>query len=567
MVKLGTGSFFYARIVLMGALMEKIFQDKRIAIGLLVGISIVIYLNSLNGALVSDDIGAITKNLLINQPWQYLATRNFNGFTLSVNYLIGGTNPFIYHLTNLFLHLGVVVLVYYFLLKITSQEISFIASVLFAVHPIHTEAVSWISGRSYLLGAIFLLGSLLFYTAADKKEKQNYYYYSASLICFFLAQLAELKSVAFLLIIGLYELCFGRLRQRWLRLVPFLALALFFLALLFGPFQTRVIMENPEYAGGVTLTNPLHQIPIALSTYLELFAFPMNLTLYHEDLSFSLANYLVRLAIIVILLGSLIYFYRKEKLLFFGFGFFILSLAPTMLPVRIAWVVAERYLYFGSIGLCLVAAWVLVKGLKKYPQTLLVVLAILVGLLSVRTIIRNQDWRTRETLWVATAQVSPTSAKAWNNMGDIYSGKKDFQSAIMAFQRAIELKPDYIDAHHNIGVTYLQMREFDQAIEWFEKAIAIHPIPQSYHDMGVAHFYLGNFDKAEKLFKKVLELDPNSPMGYNSLGLLYLKAGKIDEARQTWQTGLQLNPLNEGIKKNLILLEQSLQASPSASPQ
>ena len=547
--------------------MEKIFQDKKVALAILVSLSLVVYLNSLNGAFVSDDIAAILRNPEIANPWKYLFSGNLPSFTLSINYLIGQFNPFIYHLTNLFFHIGVVVLVYFFLWQITSQEISFLAAVIFAVHPIHTEAISWISGRPYALGAVFLLASLWFYIASQKKEKLNYYHYFASLACFFAAQFAEIKSVAFLLIIGLYEFTFGKLSQNWRKIVPYFVIALLFLAYLFQPFQTRVATENPEYAGGVTLFKPWEQIPIALSSYLELFVWPMNLTLYHEDLSFSTANYLVRLVITVILLCSLIYFYRKEKLLFFGFSFFILSLIPTMLPIHIAWIVAERYVYLGSMGLCLVAAWILVKSLKKYPQALLIVVGILVALLSARTIIRNQDWRTRETLWVATAKVSPTSPKAWNNMGDIYAGKEEFQLAIMAFQRAIELRPNYVDAHHNTGVTYLQMKEFDKAIEWFEKAIAIYALPQSYHDMGVAYFYKGELDKAEENFKKVLEFDPNSSMAYNSLGLLYFKQGKVEEARQAWQTALQLAPYHEGIKKNLILLEQSLQASPSASPQ
>lgn len=547
--------------------MEKIFKDRRIALAILIGLSLLVYLNSLNGAFVSDDIATIPRNPLIAHPGKYLFSGNLPSFTLSINYLIGKIHPFIYHLTNLLFHIGVVILAYFFLLQITSQEISFLASTIFAVHPIHTEAVSWISGRPYSLGAIFLLASLLLYITAHKEERLNYYLYFASLACFFVAQFAEIKSVAFLLILGLYELTFGKLSQNWKKLIPYFVLTLLFLVLLFHPFQTRVATENPEYAGGVTLFKPWEQIPIALSSYLELFVWPMNLTLYHEDLSFSTANYLVRLVITVILLCSLIYFYRKEKLLFFGFSFFILSLIPTMLPIHIAWVVAERYVYFGSIGLCLVMAWVLVRGLKKYPQGLLAVTGILILLLSIRTITRNRDWRTRENLWVATAEVSPGSPKAWNNMGDIYAGKGDYQNAIKAFQRAIELRPNYVDAHHNVGVTYLQMKDFDNAIVWFEKALAIHPIAQTYNDLGVAYYYKGDLEKAEESFRKAIELDPNSGAPYHSLGILYYTQGMVEEARQAWRKALELDPSIQGAKEGLMMIEQGVPASPSASPQ
>jgi tetratricopeptide (TPR) repeat protein len=567
---LAMACYFNTKVIKLEAMEEfwkKIFKERRFALAILIGLSLVVYLNSLNGAFVSDDIRSILKNPWIGDLGRNLSGGNLSQLTYSLNFHLTRFHPFIYHLTNLLIHFGVVILAYFFLLQITNQEIALIASAFYAVHPLNTEAVSWISGRPYCFGALFLFGSLLLYIFAFKKNNHFYYYYFGSLTLFIIALFTNNKLIASLLIFGLYELVFGKIIKRWRWLIPYFILTLLFVVYLIQPFQTRVAVENPEYAGGIIWFNPIHQIPIAVTSYLQLFVWPMDLTLYHEDMSFSLVNYLIRVGIFVILLGSLIYFYRKEKLLFFGFSFFLFSLVPTMLPIKIAWVVAERYVYFGLIGLCLVVAWALVKGLKKYPQILLVVTMILVFLLSARTIIRNQDWRTRETLWVATAKVSPTSSKAWNNMGDIYAGKKDFQNAIRAFQRAIELRPNYVDAHHNIGVTYSQMEDYENAILWFQKAIAINPIPQSYNDMGVAYFYLGDLAKAEESLKKAIELGPNIFQSYNSLGLLYMEMGRYEEARQALEVAIQLNPYNEGLRRNLLLLEQRRQASPSASPQ
>lgn len=547
--------------------MEKIFQDKRIVLGILIALGLLVYLNSLNGAFVSDDIPAILQNPLIGKLLKSLQVGGFPGFILSLDFVIGKTNPFVYHLTNLLLHLVVVILTYFLLLKITTSEISFLASAIFAVHPIHAEAVSWISGRPYLLGTILLLASLWFYISSQKDKKLNFYYYFASLICFFLAQYAEIKSIAFLFLLGLYELSFGKISSRWKRLIPFFILTLIFFGLRFQPFQARVTTENPEYAGGLTLFNPFQQIPVAISSYLELFIWPLNLSFYHEDLSFSLINFLVRAGITLALFLSLIYFYRKEKLLFFGFLFFILSLIPTLLPIHIAWIVAERYVYLGSIGLCLVLAWILVRTFGKYPRLLMAIFWILILLFSVRTTVRNRDWKSHESLWIATVKTSPTSPKAWNNMGDVYAQRKDFPASIEAFQRAIELRPNYVDPHHNIGVSYLQMGEYDKAIAWFEKAIAIHPIPQSYNDMGIAYYQKNDWKKAEECFKKALELDPKSAVAYNSLGIVYHKKGMIEEARQAWLKALELEPFAEGPKRNLMLLEKIPQSSPSPSPQ
>ena len=529
------------------------------------GLGILVYLNSLNGAFVIDDVTSIPKNPLVDQPLKNLIAGRLVHFTFSINYLLGGLHPFIYHLTNIFIHLGVVILVYFFLLEIVSQKISLLAAAIFAVHPIHTEPVSWISGRTYLLGTLFLLASLLLYIIAYKRKKYFHYYYISSLICFLMAQLLEIKSVAFLLIIGLYELIFGKIKKRWRWLIPYFALTLLFLASLVKPFLFRVSTQNPQYTGEISLFNPLRQIPAAIGSYIELFVWPMDLTFYHEDFT---VHFFLRLGITIALLCSLIYFYiKKHKILFFGFSLFILSLVPTLMPIKIAFVVAERYVYFGSIGLCLVAAWALVEGLKKYPQVLFVVFGILILLLSARTITRNRDWRTFESLWFATAKTSPTSSMAWNNVGYVYTERGNLEMAIEAFQRAISLNPRHAGAHHNLGIAYFKLKNYDQAIFWFEKSIALNPVPQVYQDLGVVYVEKGEFGKAEEQFRKILKFDPNCVMAYNSLGVIFYKQGRIEEARLMWQKALELDPNSVGVKKNLILLEQNLQASPSASPQ
>jgi tetratricopeptide (TPR) repeat protein len=347
-------------------------------------------------------------------------------------------------------------------------------------------------------------------------------------------------------------------------MIPYISLSLLLLFSQVKPFFTRVASQNPIHSGGVVYFNPLRQIPAAIGSYLELFVWPMDLTFYHEDFSI---RFLLRLVVTVALLLSLIYFYRKQKLIFFGFAFFILSLIPTLLPIKIAFVVAERYVYFGMVGLCLVAAWALVKGLKKYPQILWVGLALWLALLSARTISRNRDWRTWESLWTATVKVSPTSSMAWNNVGFVYSQKGDYQRAIRAFQQAIKLNPTHTGAHNNLGVAFFKIGEVDQSIYWLEKSIALRPAAEVYLDLGIAYAAKGESAKAEESFRQALELDPQNTEAFNSLGVLFYHQKKIDEARQLWQQALKLDPFNEEAKKNLIILEQGLQATPSASPQ
>lgn len=546
--------------------MDKLVQNKRLVVFVLTILTFLVYFNSLNGAFVVDDIATLTNNPLLSRPGEYLLKGGLPGFTLSINYLIGKDNPFIYHLTNVFFHLGAVVLTYFFLLQITSRKISFLASAIFAVHPIHVEVVSWISGRPYALSAAFLLASFLFYILSGKKTKKaskvpkhvnaekekRIYYFLASLICFCIAFFSNSKLIVFFPILVLYELSFSKITKNWKKLIPYFILTLLFLVRLFQPFQARTEAANFVYTGGFKFYNPFRQIPTALSLYMELFAWPQRLTFYHEDFSHF---FWFRVGITLLLFVGLIYFYKKQRLLFFGFSLFVLSLIPTLLPIKIAFVVAERYVYFGSVGLCLVLAWVLVKGLKKHPQTLLIVSGLLLVLFSLRTIVRNRDWQNQKSLWLATTKVSATSSSPWNSLGDVYCREGNYQLGIRAFLRAIQLNPTYVNAYHNLGLAYLKMGDFDQAIVWFKRATAIYPFPQSFNDMGVAYLQKGDFEKAEEQFRKMIELDPNNPIGYNSLGVLFFKQNKPEEARQAWQKALELNPSAKGVRENLQLLK------------
>ena len=549
--------------------MDKLVQNKRLVVFVLTILTFLVYLNSLNGAFVVDDIAALTDNPLLSRPGEYFLKGGLTSFTLSINYLIGKDNPFIYHLTSVFFHLGMVILTYLFLLQITSKKISFLASAIFAVHPIHVEVVSWISGRPYALSAAFLLASFLFYILSGKKidkidkaskhvnteKKKRRYYLLASLICFCIAFFSNGKLIVFFPILVLYELSLNKITKNWKKLIPYLILTLLFLVRLFQPFQARVETENPVYAAGSKFYNPFRQIPTALSLYMELFVWPQRLTFYHEDFSHF---FWFRVGITLLLFVGLIYFYKKQRLLFFGFSLYIISLVPTLLPIKIAFVVAERYVYFGSVGLCLVLAWVLVKGLKKHPQTLLIVSGLLLVLFSLRTIVRNRDWQNQKSLWLATTKVSATSSSPWNSLGDVYSREGNYQLAIRAFQRAIQLNPTHVGAYHNLGLAYLRIGDFDQAIVWFKKATVIYPLPESFNDMGVAYFQKGDFEKAEEQFRKMIELDPSNPVGYNFLGILFFKQNKREEARQVWQKALELNPSAKGARENLQLLEQKL---------
>ena len=137
-------------------------------------------------------------------------------------------------------------------------------------------------------------------------------------------------------------------------------------------------------------------------------------------------------------------------------------------------------------------------------------LVVIVASLSVRTIIRNKDWKSEDTLWIATAQVAPSGQQIHNNLGDVYARQGDMQKAVEEFKKAIEINPNYADAYHNLGNTYQQMGQLDLAIENYQKALSINPhLWQSYQNLAAIYFNQGQYDLALENIKKALEINPN----------------------------------------------------------
>jgi len=272
--------------------------------------------------------------------------------------------------------------------------------------------------------------------------------------------------------------------------------------------------------------NPLIQIPIAIAEYLKLIFWPQALTLYHSELSFTSGEYLIRLVIFLVLGGAVIYAYKKSPYVFFWLSFFIVTLAPTLTPLRIAWVVAERYVYLGTLGVLAVVGLVL-KKLSDLEQIRIIgysVFALIVVLLSVRTVLRNRDWKNQDTLWLAAAKTSPSSPQNHNNLGDLYGRRGDLERSIEEFKKAIELKPGYADAYHNLGNTYQQRGGVEEAIENYQKAIEFNPnLWQSYQNLGAIYFTREEYQLAEKCFQEAIKINPTNLNLQDNLRLIQLK--------------------------------------------
>jgi len=470
------------------------------------------YGNSLSNSFVSDDVGAIFYNPNLGNITH--AFKNPLGFfTYSfyfIVYSLFGKSPTFFRLANILFHLGNVTLIYFIVKKLADRKIAIFTALIFAVHPILAESVTWISGGPYTRYSFFFLLAFLLYIYKNRHR----YFYAFSILAFLLSLQNCEKAMPLFAIFILYEMFFGEFRKNWKRLIPYFLLAVLYLlniTIFTGSFSARMNDLNLGSRQEPGLDNPLVQIPTAITEYLKLIFWPQGLTLYHSELSLSSNQFTMRVVAFLVFCGIGVWGFVRSKKVFFWISWFVIALSVTLTPFRISWIVAERYVYLGSLGIIVIFAmavnWILEKyKLQGFYWSLLILIVLP---LSIRTIIRNANWQSHDTLWLATAKYSPSSPQNHNNLGDYYGRMGDQQTAILEFKRAIELKPNYADAYHNLANTYQQLEKYDEAIANYKKAMEFNPnLWQSYQNLGVIYYHQKNLPEALKYFEESLKINP-----------------------------------------------------------
>lgn len=488
--------------------------NRRQIFFILVSVCFLLYANSLNNAFVSDDLPGILSNPDISKGYKFLLEPNslLNSFT----YLIGKYNVILYHLINIALHSLNTILVFIFLRLFFGVNAAFLGSCLFAAHPIHTEAVAWPSGKPYIILSLFILSAyLLYYRASYKDTKLKIPFYLLSFLVFLYYIIGHVSFyVVFPFFLILSDITFKRWRRNWKLWIPFLVVVVIRVFFERSHITMRVYDVTQYISGG----NPVWISPFIMMSY-SLFSnfmltlFPAALTIYHEPAIISPFYVNWGIICLLVLAIALLFLFKRAKEIFFGAALFILFLAPTYSPVPVAWLIAERYLYFPSIALSIFLAYFYEQYVLKLPearrQTVIFAIVLIIASYAVRTVVRNEDWKTPERFWRQTLETSYKSPRAHNNMGDIYCQEGNAEGALKEFSMAIKLKPDYADAYHNLATAYQRVGNLDQAFKFYEKAAALDPnLFESQYNLAIFYLNSGQLDKAEERLKRAEKLRP-----------------------------------------------------------
>lgn len=519
-------------------------RNKLFLLGL-IGLVVGLYFNGMWGDFVSDDYASISQNPVVLDTKSMLGNMSLtSGSNFILAKIFGIESPVPYHLFSLFLYIVLCILVFIFIYLLFDVKVARPTSLLFAVLPIHVETVSWVSGKPYLFVTLGVLLSLILLILYLKKGDKKYLcWFLIITVLSFMGDRVRPLATVFLSLLLLFS--YNNKLSKKLPLVKIVVLGLMFLSVvgvIFWPLiMSRISAVNGGYNGsGEIFYNPFFQYPTAVAKYLQMLLVPVNLTLYHTLYVFPVW---LNWSILLIYIFGLIYFWFKNRNLFFALAFIFVATIPSMAPIKVSWLMAERYMLLGSVGFCLFLVLTFLPLVVRYGKAMMAVFWVLMGGYGVRVILRNIDWQTNHKLWVSTCQVSPNSHNAWNNIGDDYDKSGDYENAIKGFTQSTVMKNNYADAYHNRANIFFKMGRLDLARDSYNTALSIAPyMYQTYMSLSQIDLNEGKREMAVGHGQKLTELQPNNPQSHYVFGIILAKVGWIDRAKEELRLSLQLNP-------------------------
>ena len=551
---------------------------KLYSIFLIAALSFTPYLNSLSNDFVWDDTDLVRNNPDIKSfkklpelflspfgnPVQFkenpLFYRPLIFFSYMVDYKLWNTNPAGYHLSNIILHTLSSVLIFLILLKIFSDfNFSLLSSLIFAVHPVHTESVTWISGRTDVLCTLLLLLSFNAYLNCLKSAGKTHSFNSLlSVFYFTLSIFSKETAIVLPLIILFYEIFFLSenipvisaikifIRKNFLFMLP---------VILYLTLRT-VALKNNFYPllTKASLPERILTILTVISDYIKLLFFPVTLnSLYVVKTVSNPADFKTMLSILTLTAIFVLLIKSKNisKKFFFGTSWFFISLLPVSNIIPFSSIIkTEHFLYLPSIGFSIVAGIVLsgtnnffsdkIGRIKIIPVSLIVLIIIF---FSVQAAKRNYVWKDEITLFEDQVLKSPLSYIAHNNLGLAYKASGKPELARNEFLFAQKINPKTQSSYVNLGNLFFDSGNMIPAIENYKKAIGINPTESSVHNnLGVAYAKTGNSKGAIKEFETASELNPEYASPHVNLGNAYLNLKAYDKAVIELNKAIKINP-------------------------
>lgn len=555
---------------------------RRRHLGVLFGLSFLLYLNTLSHSYTQDDAIVITDNMYTTAGFSgipgILTKDTFYGFfkeegkaqlvaggryrplslvLFALEVELFGQRPWVGHLMNALFYGLTVVVLYLLLFRLfrlrygekVAYTVALVAGLLFATHPVHTEVVANIKGLDEILALLGSLGALYLSLRAYRRKRASLHWVAGGV--FFLALLSKENAITFLAVAPLTFYIFTRadLRRILVQSLPFVLAALAFLFIRFSILGWSLgeppmeLMNNPhlKIVNGqwvpFTFSERLATVTYTLGKYLQLLVFPHPLThdYYPRQIDLMSWSDLRVILSLLLYLGMGVYALlglRRRKPLSYGILFYLITLSiVSNLFFPVGTHMSERLIFMPSVGFSIVIGVLVWRLLETRPQLLrpvLIGLGVIGLLFSIKTITRNQVWQDNYTLFLTDVQTSPNSAKLRNAAG----GELLTQSL-------------------NVSDPDQQRTMRTEAVGHLQEAVRLHPTyKNAYLLLGNAYNYLQQYEPSIAAYQQALQLDGGYELAQQNLAVTYRDAGKyygeqqgdLQQALRYLQQAYQMQP-------------------------
>ena len=558
---------------------------------LLTGIA---YIASVRFEFVYDDRVQIMENRLLHSwryipayftdhVWAYSNPGSLGNFYRPLallwklaNYEAFGLNPAGWHATTVAIHLLVTFMVYLLARRLTGNVTAAgISSIIFGLHPVHIEAVAWVSGVTDSLLTLLLIGSFLCFLQSrevwiDRKDRRKRWL-AASLLLYGLATLTKVTALVMPGFIFAYCWLFfetglgtdrdkdphrSSMPDRLLYVVrglwPYLAVTAAYLVV-----RITALRGFSHSATPLPMSTVICTWPSLLLLYIKLLVYPFGLSAFYDTPYVSspgLWNCILP-ALLVLAAGTGLWLAtRRSKLGQFLLVWLALPIIPVLklsaLPE--GQIAHDRFLYLPSVGFCILVGLAISaisnirtaaeRGLAA-PALQFCVLAVVTGLLGAGTALQIHNWTSNLLLFSRGVEVAPKNNYPADGLAMELFRRGDVGSAIHLDNRIVHRSPNFWHAHYSLGYFYFDTGNLDEAERYLERAIAIRPAEASqYCFLGLVMLESGRTDQAKESIRHAMDLSPDWVTFHYALAEVYLTEGNVNAAQDELQLELANHP-------------------------
>ena len=511
--------------------------------------------------------------------------------SFALSYRLGGLEPAAFRWGNIAVHAVCGWLVYLLSLQLLSLHerlsrqalprsfpktrvaAALLTSVIFVVHPLQTQSVTYIVQRMGSLSALFSLLALLCWIAGRVRVgSRRRWLWGAAFASWLLALLTKENAATLPAVILLIEWFFLRdLDPAWMRRHVAAIGAAAAVGVGLGVAYLSAYPHDWNEYGLTPATQMLSELRV-LWRYLVLVVLPLPSwqNLSHEvAVSRSLLDPPTTLAAgvgLALLFAGLIAAVRRRRLVAFcGLWFFVtLAIESSFLPIELMY---EHRLYLPLVGPALLVSHALF-GFRSRPAAWTAVVAmVLVAWFAAGTVARNEIWRDGVTLWSDVVSKSPGDARAWNNLGQAREQSGQFEAAELAFSEAVRLDPEYPRAYANLGIAFQRLGRIEEAIDAYDEALRLEPdIASTWSNRGSAFLAIERWVDARDDYLAALRLAPNSASAHYGAGAAFARLGAWDTAEEHVEAALRLGLADAGAHRLLQAVRQARTLGLEAPP-